>query len=123
MALINKLLAVWSVLRGCQLTKRNPQRRKTWLWRVLVSLDQLANALFAPLLNAALVGRGVEGPFGHEDETLSSVLGKLHYAGVLDKMPVIRAVYRTLNRIENKHCERSIECVGWMIVDIEERIK
>ena len=46
----------------------------TYLWNLLIALDQLANALLAPALNAVL--RPTAARFGHPDETLSSVLGK-----------------------------------------------
>ena len=45
-----------------------------YLWNLLVALDQLANVLLAPALNATL--RPTAARFGHPDETLSSVLGK-----------------------------------------------
>ena len=48
-----------------------------YLWNLLIGLDQLANALLAPALNAVL--RPTAARFGHPDETLSSVLGKNEY--------------------------------------------
>jgi hypothetical protein len=52
-----------------------------YLWNLLVALDQLANALLAPVLNVAL--RPTVARFGHPDETLSSVLGKNVEAGAV----------------------------------------
>ena len=51
----------------------------TYLWNLLIALDQLANALLAPAPNAVL--RPTAARFGHPDETLSSVLGKNVGAG------------------------------------------
>lgn len=77
---------------------------KRWFWNILLSLDQLANVLFAPLLNATL--RPAAARFGDPDETLSSVLGKNIQSG---ECVCCRLVCRVLNWIEPGHCQTSIE--------------
>lgn len=79
----------------------------------LISLDQLLNTLAGPLVNW-LHYREFNGPWGHPDETISSVLGKYRYAGILARYPGSALLYRWLNHLEPDHCERSIEwAVGW----------
>ena len=78
-------------------------RRPYWL-TLLIALDQLANALLAPALNAVL--RPTAARFGHPDETLSSVLGKNVEAGACVGC---RLICRLLHRIDPGHCEKSIE--------------
>ena len=75
-----------------------------YLWNLLVALDQLANVLLAPALNATL--RPTVARFGHPDETLSSVLGKNVEAG---SCVGCRLICRLLHRLDPEHCERSIE--------------
>lgn len=74
-----------------------------WLWNALISLDQLANVLLAPLLNLLLRPRY---RFGFPDETLSSVLGKNSRAG---SCRFCRWVCRLLNRVDPAHCDKNIE--------------
>jgi len=87
--------------------------------RILISIDQLANACFGWLFNWIL---GVHpGPFGYPDETISSVLGKLRYAG---RLGGFRWLYRFLNWLEPGHCEQAIEWAeGWTVYDIERVLK
>jgi hypothetical protein len=76
---------------------------KTWFWNVLISIDQLANALFAPLLNITL---NPQARFGDPDETLSSVFGKNVEVGSC------RGCYwmcRVLHVLDPYHCPKSIE--------------
>lgn len=76
----------------------------TYLWSLLIALDQLANALLSPLLN--LILRPTAARFGHPDETLSSVLGKNVEAGACVGC---RLICRLLHWFDPGHCERSIE--------------
>ena len=77
---------------------------KQWLWNVFLALDQFANVLFAPLLNAAL--RPTAARFGDPDETLSSVFGKNVQSG---NCIGCRMVCRLLNWIDPGHCDGNIE--------------
>ncbi len=78
---------------------------KRYLWNLLIALDQFAGVAFAPLLNWACAAKAAR--FGDPDETISSVLGKLHKAG--DGNRLARGLYRLLNRLESQHCETSVE--------------
>lgn len=77
---------------------------KRWAWNLLLSLDQFANVLFAPLLNRAL--RPTAARFGDPDETLSSVFGKNVQSG---NCIGCRLVCRFLNWIDPSHCQENIE--------------
>lgn len=59
-----------------------------YLWNLLIAVDQLLNTL----------------AFGDPDETLSSRLGKAS-----GRCALCRAICRLLNRIDARHCEKSIE--------------
>lgn len=61
---------------------------KAYLWNLLIAVDQLLNTL----------------AFGDPDETLSSRLGKAS-----GRCALCRAICRLLNRIDARHCEKSIE--------------
>ena len=71
---------------------------------LFVALDQFANVLLAPALNATL--RPTAARFGHPDETLSSVFGKNVEAG---SCRGCRLICRLLHRLDPGHCDRSIE--------------
>ncbi len=77
---------------------------KQWAWNCLIGIDQLANAVFGPLLNA--VRRSQSATFGDPDETLSSVFGKSVQSG---ECRGCRLICRMLNWIDPGHCETSIE--------------
>ena len=62
---------------------------KRYIWNLLISLDQLANTLFA----------------GDPDETISSRMGKRARKG--DKLGI--TVCKFLNFFDEGHCEKSIE--------------
>ena len=76
----------------------------TYLWSLVVALDQFANALLAPALNAVL--RPTAARFGRPDETLSSVFGKNVEAGACVGC---RLICRLLHGFDPWHCEKSIE--------------
>lgn len=59
-----------------------------YLWNLLIAVDQLLNTM----------------AFGDPDETLSSRLGKAS-----GRCALCRAICRLLNRIDARHCEKSIE--------------
>jgi hypothetical protein len=66
-------------------------QRKFWhsyVWNLLISIDQLVNTIFG----------------GHPDETISSRCGKR-----LPHCTFCRRLCRFLDRIEYRHCVRSIE--------------
>jgi len=74
-----------------------------YFWRLLLSIDQFFNVLLSPLLNLLLKPSY---PFGNEDETISSVMGKNLRLGSC------RACYfvcRVLHLLDKNHCKRSIE--------------
>ena len=71
---------------------------------ILISLDQLAAVVLAPLLNKLMSDNSYK--FGHPDETLSSVMGKNI------KMGRCRGCYfvcRMLHLLDKDHCQKSIE--------------
>ncbi len=61
---------------------------KAYLWNLLVAVDQLLNTL----------------AFGDPDETLSSRMGKAS-----GRCRLCRALCRLFNRIDARHCQKSIE--------------
>ena len=76
---------------------------KTYLWNLIVSLDQtFLNVLLSPLWNKFTPLKN----FGAPDETLSSAMGKNIEKGVC--MPC-HLVCKILSRLELKHCTKSIE--------------
>jgi hypothetical protein len=62
---------------------------KRYIWRILISIDQFFNTLF----------------FGHEDETISSRMGKRARKG--DKFAI--CFCKVLDLVDKNHCEKSIE--------------
>ena len=74
-----------------------------YLFRIAKSIDQLGNVVCAELFDWGLVKKGK--PFGCEDETISSVLGKnvnnLTIAG--------KCLVWLLNTIEKDHVQKAIE--------------
>lgn len=76
-------------------------RLRVWLWTILVSVDQTLNVVLSPLMNRAFRTHR----FGHEDETLSSVLGKEAREGNRRA----RLVCRLLHWFDRHHCEKNIE--------------
>ena len=76
----------------------------SWFWRVLLTIDQSANVIFAPILNLFVQGSGAK--FGDEDETLSSVFGKNVRSGTCRLCTIM---CRLLHWLDKGHCEKSIE--------------
>jgi len=79
-----------------------------YIKRVLIALDQLANALFGPLFNLFSHG-SFRGPWGFPDETISGVIGKYKEADILDSHPFIRFLSRFLDWLQEGHVERAVE--------------
>lgn len=63
---------------------------KRYVWNLLISIDQLANALLG----------------GYPDETLSSRMGK---RVIKKKCKVCKMICRLLDLIDKDHCYKSIE--------------
>lgn len=76
----------------------------TYLWNLLLLVDQGVNTVAGPLLNLALRPKAAR--FGDPDETLSSVLGKNVQAG---ECRGCKQICRLLNWIDPGHCQTSIE--------------
>lgn len=68
--------------------------------------DQKGNVVYKHLFNRLLI-RGFGVPFGNEDETVSSVLGKNLRDGTLTKLGKI--VCKILDTIDPNHCLNSID--------------
>lgn len=84
---------------------------KQYFFLVLISIDQFFNVLLAPVLNR-LTSDGAY-PFGHPDETLSSVMGKNIERGKCRGCHLICKYF--LHPLDNDHCRRSIEKNdGWV---------
>ena len=76
---------------------------KAWIWNILISLDQLANVVFAPIFNWVFPTHP-EHLFGKPDETISSVFHK--------NSDRCRACYwfcRFFNIFDKDHCKESVE--------------
>ena len=76
-------------------------------WKSLVAYDQLINAACPKFWNTVFGVKKGDPAFGNEDETLSSVLGKLQYAGGGNRFA--RFVYESLDKLQENHCKTSIE--------------
>ncbi len=84
---------------------------KAYLWRILLWIDCGVNVLLGPLLNLLLVRTGGH-QFGHDRETLSSVMGK----NARDRRQRCRACdwicRHILHPIDPGHCVDAIEPEG-----------
>ncbi|MBL6665968.1 MAG: hypothetical protein ISP66_03085 [Flavobacteriaceae bacterium] len=83
-----------------------------WRWqhywlRLAVSIDQLGNVLLQYLLNDLLLCSRSTNRFGHEDETISSVLGKNQKNNSLSG--VGKFLSRFLDLLDPNHVLNSIE--------------
>lgn len=81
----------------------------SYILNCLIAVDQLFNVIMGPVFNLIFSvkksGYYREASFGHPDETISSVLGKLSRMG--NKRA--RRVCRLLHVLDDKHCYKSIE--------------
>lgn len=73
----------------------------SYIWNILIWLDQGVNVLLSPLLNLLLRPKH---KFGDPDETLSSVFGKNKA-----DCKACFLICMVLHLLDKKHCERSIE--------------
>ncbi len=74
---------------------------KRYFWNTLLTIDQAANVLLAPILNRVL---DVECLFGDSDETLSSVFGKNRKI-----CKACKWMCWLLDKIDSRHCSKSVE--------------
>jgi len=75
---------------------------KPFIWRLLVSVDQIFNVILSVFPHFKNKG------FGYPDETISSVVGKRYYIHE-DRSLFIRVVYRLVDKFDPGHFKRSIE--------------
>ena len=101
------LLSPLAVLAKIVFVIRRRKIDSEWFRRLAISLDQFGNVLADDLFNWLLIHDDHIAPFGDEDETVSSVLGKNyleHNLTVLGK-----ALRYLLHMIDPKHSINSIE--------------
>jgi hypothetical protein len=78
----------------------------SWWYVMAVSVDQLGNVVMSTLFNDFLIKKyGYE--FGHEDLTVSAVLGINKKIGTLTKLG--KFIADVLNKIDPNHVEKAIE--------------
>ena len=76
-------------------------------WRSLKAYDQLVNSAIPNTLRKIFGVKSGDPTFGHEDETVSSVLGKLYEEGRGNTF--VHRVRNILEEIDPGHCDNSIE--------------
>lgn len=81
----------------------------SYLFTIAKSIDQMGNVVCARLFDLALIKK-LDNPFGNEDETISSVLGKNKINNNLTWLGHLIAAL--LNKIEKEHVEKAIENVN-----------
>jgi hypothetical protein len=84
----------------------NWKNRKRYFLNIAISLDQFGNVVCATLLNMTML-KGDYISFGHEDETISSCLGRNKKRGTLSGMGI--SLSNLLNKLDENHVEKSIE--------------
>jgi hypothetical protein len=72
-----------------------------YIFNILVSIDQLINVVFGPLLNLLL---RPDYKFGKPDDTLSEVFGRNR-----EKCKTCYIICRALHLLDKNHCEKSID--------------
>ena len=80
------------------------KNRSEYHLNIGISYDQLSNTVGAPLFNIILRKKGGY-KFGHPDDTISAVLGKLKASGHLTILGKFFATM--LNKIEKDHVEKA----------------
>jgi len=81
-------------------------KRGRYMFKIALGIDQLGNVVCARLFNFFLITQ--EGhPFGNEDETISSVLGKNKKKGTLRFLGKLLDLI--LDQIDRDHSIKSIE--------------
>lgn len=84
-----------------------PQELNNWLLRIALSIDQLGNVVADDFFNLLLIKNDCFSPFGDEDETISSVLGKNYQ---LNNLTFLGELLRKLLYVFDKdHSVDSIE--------------
>ena len=76
-------------------------------WKSLLAYDQLANTNLPTLLNFIFGVKKGDPCFGHEDETVSSVVGKLYNAGAGNGL--VAFIRNALEAVDPGHCDSAIE--------------
>ena len=101
------LLSPLAVLAKIVFVIRRREIDSEWFRRLALSLDQFGNVLADDLFNWLLIHDDNTAPFGDEDETVSSVLGKNHLS---DNLTVTgKALRRLLHKLDPNHSIKSIE--------------
>lgn len=77
-----------------------------YFYIIAISIDQMGNVIMQELFNDLLIKRGGN-LFGHEDETISSVLGKNYQSNNLRLLG--KGLNWFLNLFEENHSVNSIE--------------
>jgi 8-oxo-dGTP diphosphatase len=80
---------------------------KAYFYKVALSIDQLGNVVCQNLFNCTLIIWSSPHRFGHEDETISSVLGKNEKEKTLSVLG--KALCFLLNSIDKEHTYKSID--------------
>ncbi|MGI9542180.1 MAG: hypothetical protein ACR2MX_02915 [Cyclobacteriaceae bacterium] len=78
-----------------------------YFFDIAVSIDQLGNVIMRDLFNQILITSSSQHKFGHEDEVISSVLGKNQIDQTLSGLG--RVIVRILDYIDPDHSLNSIE--------------
>lgn len=79
----------------------------SWFLRLALSLDQAGNVAADDLFNCLLIHNKCHAPFGDEDETISSVIGKNYLANNLTVFG--RYLRVLLHKLDSNHSVDAIE--------------
>ena len=101
------LLTPIAILVKISLAIRRKKFDHLWLRRLALSLDQLGNVIADDLFNWLLICDDHIAPFGDEDETISSVLGKNYLKNNLTVLG--KCLRYLLYRVDPNHSINSIE--------------
>ena len=105
--LLVALLSPPAVLAKTVFAIKRRELDSEWFRRLALSLDQLGNVIADDLFNWLLIHDDNIAPFGDEDETVSSVLGKNYLA---DNLTVLgKALRHLLHVVDPNHSIKSIE--------------
>lgn len=79
----------------------------SWFMRLALALDQMGNVVGDDLFNWLLIKNDYMAPFGDEDETVSSVLGKNF---LINNLTISGSLLRKmLHGLDSNHSVRAIE--------------
>ena len=87
--------------------KKSGQTLSNFFLRIAVSIDQMGNVVCGTLFNYTLIQSGSPHAFGHEDETISSVIGKNKKINQLSTLG--RGLDWILNVLDHNHSIKNIE--------------